>query len=275
MKKSQKKKTGQTLAERADRHVLYEKSVQDTAEEYEFVSGTFEKLRGRKATRLREDFCGTAAMCCEWVRQGKDHTAVGIDIDSSVLAWGREHNLSKLDDDQHLRVKLLQDDVCTADTPAAVDVLLAMNFSYQVFKSRDQLRDYFRHAREALVDDGIMFIDAFGGYEVYEETREKRKFKGFKYVWDHAKFNPITNELLCHIHFTFADGSKMEKAFTYDWRLWSLPELTEIFLEAGFSQADVYWEELDETGEEGTGVYSPATVGDSDPGWVCFVVAQK
>lgn len=273
MKERHRKPAG-TLAERADRHKLYEASVQNVEEEYDFVTSTFERLRDRKPVTLQEDFCGTAAMCCEWVSREPGNVAVGVDIDADVLAWGRDHNLSKLKSDAQMRVSLLQEDVCTVTAPAKSDVILAMNFSYQIFKTREQLGGYFRHVHDSLVDDGILFLDVFGGYEAYMETREKRKFKGFKYIWEHASYNPITSDIVCHIHFTFPDGSKLKKAFTYEWRLWTLPELQELLREAGYRKVEVYWEETDEEGD-GNGVYSPATVGDADPGWVCFIVAEK
>jgi cyclopropane fatty-acyl-phospholipid synthase-like methyltransferase len=264
-----------TMAEKADRHVLYEKSVQNVAEEYKFVSKTFRKLRGRRPRHVREDFCGTASMCCEWVGRSKKNTAIGVDIDPEVLAWGRKHNLSRLKPDARLRVSLLQEDVCKVKMAEPVDVVLAMNFSYQLFMTRKKLGDYFRNVREGLASDGILFMDAFGGYEAYREIKEKRKYKGFKYIWEHASYNPIDGNMLCHIHFGFPDGSKLKKAFTYDWRLWSLPELRELLDEAGFSKVTVDWEETDPKTGEGAGVYSPATVGDADPGWVCFLVAEK
>ena len=264
-----------TMAEQADRHKLYEQSVQDVAEEYSFVSKTFRELRNRRPRHVREDFCGTASMCCEWVKHSKKNTAIGVDIDSDVLDWGRRYNLSGLGKNERKRIKLVQEDVCNVKTRDPVDVVLAMNFSYQLFTTRERLRDYFRKARKSLVKDGILFLDAFGGYEAYQEIKEKRKYKGFKYIWEHARYNPIDGSMRCHIHFTFPDGSKMKKAFTYDWRLWSLPELRELLAEAGFSRVTVYWEEVDKKSGEGTGVYSPATVGDADPGWVCFLVAEK
>ena len=263
------------MASKADRHVLYEKSVQDVAEEYRFVSKTFRKLRGRPPRRMREDFCGTASMCCEWVRRHKNNSAIGVDIDPEVLAWGRRHNLSRLKPDARVRVSLLQDDVRKVDTGEKVDVVLAMNFSYQLFMTRKKLGDYFRKARKALARDGILFIDAFGGYDTYREIKEKRKYKGFKYIWEHARYNPIDGRMLCHIHFAFPDGSKLKKAFTYEWRMWTLPELRELLDEAGFSKVSVYWEETDPETGEGSGVYSPAKVGDADPGWICFLIAEK
>ena len=273
--KSKRVRKKKTMAELADRHVLYEKSVQDVAAEYKFLSKTFRKLRGRRPRTVREDFCGTASMCCEWVSRSKKNTAIGVDIDPDVLAWGRKHNLSRLKPDARLRISLLEEDVCQVKTAKPVDVVLAMNFSYQLFKTRKQLGNYFKEVRKGLDNDGILFMDAFGGYEAYQDIREKRKFKGFKYIWEHVSYNPIDGSMLCHIHFAFPDGSKLKKAFTYDWRLWSLPELCELLEEAGFSKVAVYWEETDPKTGDGTGVYSPATVGDADPGWVCFLVAEK
>jgi hypothetical protein len=66
----------------------------------------------------------------------------------------------------------------------------------------------------------------------------------------------------------------MDSAFDYYWRLWTLPEIREVLEEAGFSQVDIYWEgTVEETGE-GDGIYEPAEVGDADPGWICYIVAQ-
>ena len=67
----------------------------------------------------------------------------------------------------------------------------------------------------------------------------------------------------------------MEKAFSYDWRLWTLPEIREILDEAGFTEVTIYWEGTDEECNEGDGVVEPAETGDADPGWICYIVAQK
>ena len=50
-----------TMAERADRHELYEESVQNVEEECQFVTNRFREIRGRAALSFREDFCGTAS----------------------------------------------------------------------------------------------------------------------------------------------------------------------------------------------------------------------
>jgi len=268
------KSRGKTMAQQADRHELYEQSVQDVAGEYRLINRIFRKLRGRRATHLREDFCGTANMSCEWVRRRSDNTAIGVDIDPEVLAWGRKHNLGRLKPATRVRLTLLQEDVRRVCT-APVDVVLAMNFSFQLFKERATLREYFRSVREGLVDDGVFFLDMFGGYEAFQELKEKRKCKGFRYVWDQARYNPVTGDMRCHIHFEFPDGSRIKKAFTYDWRLWTLPEIREILVEAGYSRITVFWEGVDENTGEGNGKFRPTTVGEADAGWIALIAAEK
>lgn len=275
MKKNEsvkKKKTA--LAEQADRHVLYELSVQDTESEFEFIDDTFQRIRGRKASTLREDFCGTAAMCCEWVKQRKKNRAIGVDLDQSVLDWGIANNLSKLKPAQLERIQLLKENVLTV-TPEPVDIIVAMNFSYQIFQKRETLRAYFENVKKGLNDDGVFIVDAFGGYDAQKELKEKTQHEGFDYVWEQASYNPIDGSMVCHIHFHFPDKSKLKKAFTYEWRLWGLAELQELLVEAGFKNVTVYWQGTDEETGEGNGVFEPSTMGDADPGWIAFISAEK
>ncbi len=262
-----------TMAERADRHELYEASVQNVEEECEFVRDRFREIRGRTALSFREDFCGTASAACQWVRQGSGHTAIGVDIDPAVLAWGRKHRLNGLTDEQRDRLTLIESDVLSVKAER-VDVVGAFNFSYFLFKKRTVMLNYFRSVYDALNEDGIFFLDAFGGYEAFEEMKEKTKYKGFSYIWHQAKYYPVTGELLCHIHFKFPDGSRIKKAFTYDWRLWTLPEILELLDEAGFRKSTVYWEGTDEDGE-GDGVFTPEEKGEADAGWITYLVAEK
>lgn len=263
------------MAERSDKHELYELSVQNVENEVVFLQDTFKDLCGRNAYVIREDFCGTASACCEWVRQGDEYQAIGVDIEPSVLQWGRDNRLSKLDTAQRARVSLIEADVLEAETPK-VDLLTAFNFSYFIFDTRDALRAYFEKAREALVDDGLLFLDMFGGPEAQEETKEKTKHKkhGFSYIWHQETFHPVTHFIRCHIHFKFRDGSKMKKAFTYEWRLWTAPEIRELLAEAGFSKSTVYWEGADEDGD-GNGEFAPDEKGEADLAWIAYIVAEK
>ncbi len=271
---SSKQNKKNTIASKADRHALYEEAVQSVESEIDFVDDAFSKIRNRKASKLREDFCGTANTSCEWVRRRAGNTAIGLDLSQEVLDWGIKNNIGKLVQAQKQRLEVLNQDVLLYEDEVA-DIILAMNFSYQIFKTRDELRHYFNRAYKGLADDGILFIDAYGGHDSWREIKEKTKYKGFKYYWDQEKYDPITGEILCHIHFKFKDGSKMKKAFTYDWRLWTLPELQEIMLEAGFSNATVYWEGTDEETGEGDGIFFPAEQGEDDPSWIVYLSAEK
>jgi len=266
------------LSARADHHSLYQQAVQDVEAEIDFVEQTWSELRKRPAEHLREDFCGTANTACEWVSRDDNHYAIAIDLDESVLDWGRRNNIAKLDSHQRERIQLLNDDVLQA-RPGLSDIILAMNFSYFLLLERDDLREYFVNALEGLVSDGILFLDAYGGYEapmVLEEPREclDQNGKEFTYIWEQASFNPIDSCMTCNIHFEFPDKSRIDKAFSYHWRLWTLPEIREILYEAGFSRVDIYWEGTDEESNEGDGIYLPSEMGDADPGWVCYIVAQ-
>ena len=80
-KSSYRRRVEIPLAAQADRHALYQESVQCVESEIDMVDENFKKLRGRLAVTLREDFCGTANTSCEWVRRRPANVAVGIDLD--------------------------------------------------------------------------------------------------------------------------------------------------------------------------------------------------
>jgi len=268
-----KQKSPKTMAEEADIHELYERAVQSVDVEVEFLRDTFRALRGRDPQSLREDFCGTAALSCEWVRTGNNRYAIGVDNDADVLDWGRRNRVARLTELARSRVKLLNDDVRTVAADP-VDMVGAFNFSYYCFKTRDELRNYFASVREGLKADGIFFLDAFGGSEASDLVKEKTKLDGFTYVWEQAVFEPVTGRILCHINFKFPDRSKIKRAFTYDWRLWTLPELRELLTEAGYSKVRVYWEGDDGEGG-GNGEFTEHATGEADLAWIAYLVAEK
>jgi cyclopropane fatty-acyl-phospholipid synthase-like methyltransferase len=262
------------IAETVDKHVLYEESVQNAEFETDFVAGIYRQIRGREARSLREDFCGTANAACEWVKRDPANTAVGVDLDFDVLSWGRKHHVERMSLSQAARISLLNRDVLQARTEPA-DITLAMNFSYWCFRTRTLLGQYFRKVHASLKDDGIFFLDAFGGYEAYEEMEEETEYDDFTYVWDQAEYDPVTGHMKAHIHFRFPDGSALSPAFTYDWRLWSLPEIRELLEEAGFRKITVYDQVWDYELDEATDEFVPVEKMDADPAWVVYLAAEK
>jgi hypothetical protein len=264
-----KAKAPRYTAATADRHELYQLSVQAPDNEVEFMRKTFRSLFGKSPVSMREDFCGTAILCSSWVKSGKDRIATGVDICGDTLAWGRKHNIDPLVDAAS-RVTLLQEDV-RAQRRGKFDVINALNFSYWIFRTREEMRNYFVAVRKSLQPEGAFFLDAYGGWESQEPMLESRPIAaGFTYVWDQDSFDPIGHEIVNHIHFEFKDGTKLERAFTYEWRYWTLPELRELLHEAGFSDVRVFWDTSPDEEQEKYRVRSRA---ENQPGWLAYIVA--
>ncbi len=272
-----------SLAAKADRHVLYQEAVQCVEAEIDFVDAEFRKIRKRKAVLLREDFCGTANTSCEWVRRRPTNIAIGVDLDQPTLDWGRDHNLAKLKPAQRDRLTLRRanvlDDVAPAER-SKYDIVLAMNFSYWCLKQRAVMLRYFKLVHQSLADDGVFFLDHYGGPDAIRELRERRPVgrknspKRFTYIWHQKSFNSITNECSCRIHFKMSDGSMLRDAYTYDWRVWSVPEIRDLLAEAGFSKTTVYWEGDDAKGG-GDGEFTASEHGESCPSFIVYISAQK
>jgi cyclopropane fatty-acyl-phospholipid synthase-like methyltransferase len=209
------------------------------------------------------------------VKLGRNRESIGVDLDPEPLDWGRQRNLSQLEEGQRQRVTLLEEDVRQVDGRKA-DIIAAENFSWWIFKTRDDLLGYFRAAHANLADRGIFVLDLMGGHDVLiEEQEDVHKYKGFKYIWEEARFDPVSHHCLFHIHFRFKDGSELKKAFTYDWRLWSIPEARELLREAGFAETRVYWEGTDAKTGEGNDEWDPIDEAPADAVWIAYVVGVK
>lgn len=273
-----------TLAQRADRYGLYERAVQCPEAEVDFLDETFQAYRGRTARLLAEDFCGSAAVCCEWVQRREDNLAIGVDSDPEVLAWAHAVKLAALSPAQRARLQLIEADVLEVGSVSSpgyrnepLDLVLAMNFSWWLITERSALRRYFARVRERLADDGLFVLDAYGGYDAFRVITEEREIDDgeppFTYVWDQLDYDPISGLMECAIHFAFPDGSRLERAFGYRWRLWTLPELRELLVEAGFTNIRFYWQGWTEDGDP-DGIFKPVQRADADAGWICYVTAD-
>jgi cyclopropane fatty-acyl-phospholipid synthase-like methyltransferase len=264
-----------------DRLALYEASVQGVEYDLDFFERVWRATRGGRFRTLREDFCGTAQLACAWVRRRPLHRAWGVDLDAGVLAWAKEQHLVRMRGASR-RVALLRRDVRTVSRPP-VDVVVALNFSYWTFKERADLRRYFRAVQRSLGPRGLFFLNLFGGTAAMDRLVETRRIApstgpdglrlpGFTYVWEQARFNPVDHHLLCHIHFHFAGGTQMRRAFTYDWRLWTLPEVRELLAEAGFRSSEVYVEGWDHHRHQPEDDYRRRRRFENQLGWLAFVV---
>ena len=258
-------------ARTADKHVLYQESVQSPEEDVRFFSRRYKSLTGEPLRRFREDFCGTAKLSCEFVKLHSENTALGVDLDGPTLRWARANYLSELTDDQRERVTLVRKNVLHVSRPR-VQLIAALNFSYWVFKTRQDLLAYMKNARKSLVKGGVFLADVYGGPESQTVQEEETRLNGFTYVWDQDRFDPVSNRILCKIHYKFPDGTRMRNAFVYDWRLWSLPELQELMKAAGFQDVHILWESTDTDTDEGNGNFRRVVKGHADPAWIAYVV---
>ncbi len=239
-----------------DRHALYEAAVQGVDYDLTFAEKLFRHLRGRAPRLLRDDFCATGALATAFALRDPANLSYGVDLDPEALAWARTHRLARLRGGAAGRVHLVRGDVRSARMPR-VDMTLAYNFSYWVMKTRAELHAYFKSERRGLVKDGVFIANAFGGTDAMRPLIERRRIPAkqaadgwalprFRYVWEQESFNPIDHAFRCAIHFEFERGRPMRRAFTYDWRFWTLPEIRELMLEAGFAEARVYVEAWDD-----------------------------
>lgn len=282
---SNKKKKSPKAAAPLDKHLLYEASVQSVEVDLDLFKRVFRKQNKRPLRSIREDFCGTAQLCADWVKAHKKNEAWGVDLDPATLEYGRQNHLCALSNEQNERMHLVMADVLDCRVQP-VDLVCALNFSYSIFKQRKQLLDYFRKVYEALEPGGVFVIDTWGGsssLEVVEEHKQVeagkdisgRPHPAFRYTWDQASFNFVDNNIVCHIHFKVKGQKKIKKAFTYDWRLYTLPELRDVMEDAGFTGMQGYFENWSDEEEESDGILRPRKRYEDMAAWVAYLVAYK
>lgn len=263
------------MARSADKHDLYQRAVQEPDADIPLIQKVFRNQFSRPARTLREDFCGTALLACRWVEKSTENRAWGIDLDPDPLDWGRIHNVGKLRPDQAARVKLIEGNVLDI-RHERVDVTAAFNFSYFLFMERASLLNYLKRAYATLNPEGALILDAYGGADAQRTIEETREVDDdFDYVWDQHSFDPIHHHVTNFIHFEFPDGSRIKRAFRYDWRLWSIPEIRELLKEAGFYKSEVYWEGTDRKTGEGNDIFSPREQAPDDPAWICYIAGYR
>ena len=275
-KKSSKKagaKKKKTQAQLADRHALYERSVQDPQTDAATLGRLYKRVRKRSAKLMREDFCGTGSLSAAWVKGGKERRAYGVDLDRPTLDWGLKHNVEVLAPGASARIELVEGNVLTQRGPKA-DITCALNFSYCCLKDRASLVAYFKNVRKNLARGGIFVMDVLGGSETMGPDENRHDLGGFTYRWKQHFFDPLTHDFRCTISFFFDDGSKISPAFVYDWRLWTMPELCDALLEAGFSTTHRLWEKTDNKGN-GTGEFDEPKRVENQASWWTYVIAER
>lgn len=267
MKKARKKKIA------FDKYWHYHHSVQSPDQDVRFIQDCYIRHSDRKPVVFCEDFSFTFALSCAWVQMDTKYESIAIDIDKNPLDYGQKTYLSRLKPHQQKRVQVIHANVLKKNLPSA-DIIAALNFSYFTFKLRKQMKAYFRHCLNRLKIKGILILDCFGGSQCWEANEEIEEGKQFTYYWDQVNFDPVTHHSLFHIHYKRKGEVKRLKVFTYDWRLWTIPELRELLQEAGFRKTHVYWEGSRRDGT-GNGKFTPVEKGEECDSWIAYIVAEK
>ncbi len=244
-----------------DRYELYELCVQSPPE----LVRQLVAIHGDTPRVLGEDFCGTAAISVEWTRQVDGGRAIAVDRDDETLARIPANDA----------IEVVVGDV-VRDTDAArhaADVIWAGNFSIGELHTRADLLGYLRHARSRLMPGGLFACDIYGGesaFMVGSEDVEHPLPDGriVVYTWEQRSADPVSGRVRNAIHFEVRRDGAVEQtlrdAFTYDWRLWGVPELREAFAEAGFTAVELYARTPDAVDDAGNVYVQPLeTVDDS------------
>lgn len=140
------------------------------------------------------------------------------------------------------------------------DIVCAFNYSCCCLHKREDLVLYFKHVLDALSKKGAIFVmDLYGGTSSERRLRLQRRFANFTYVWEQAEFDIIERKTRISLHFHLQkQQKKIRHAFSYSWRLWSLPEIKDCLEEAGFRSVHFWLRQMPDVEEirttEGFGV---------------------
>ncbi len=255
-----------------DKYQLYERSVQSPSAHLSCFLSIYQDIYHSEPRRLREDFCGTFILSCAWVKRSPRNYAWVVDLDPEPLEYGKKNHWQHLSQPEQKRLSILKRDVLLT-TQAKVDLVVACNFSFFIFKERKILLQYFSSCLKSLRNQGVLILEMAGGPGMITSTREQKTVKDqekFVYIWDQKSFDPITHDAKYSIHFKLANGTQLKNAFNYHWRLWTIPEVRDLLEEAGFKRSIVYWEST--LNGEGTGEYVSMEQGDNAYSWIAYIV---
>ncbi|KAI9032341.1 hypothetical protein DFJ74DRAFT_701945 [Hyaloraphidium curvatum] len=230
------------MAQQADKHALYAAAVQLPRAECRNLYNVAFRLGGRHARpprTLREDFCGTAAISLEWCRLHVLNRAYGVELDGPTAAYARE---SLANAPEGSRATVVRGNALWSHSKLGIpkaDVICALNYSACYLHERGKLLSYLRSSLASLEPRGALVLDLFGSRTWTPETR-RRRHPGFDYIYEQGPLDPVTGVVPISLSFQFPDGSRLRRAFAYDFRCYSIPEVREAMLEAGFGRVAVY-----------------------------------
>jgi hypothetical protein len=254
---------------------LYERTVLSAAHEAYFVVRAFADAFARTPTDLREDFAGTAAVAVRFVRNGEGRRATAVDKDAVALAYGERVHKGGLSSHVRERIRLVVGDVCAIES-GPHDVIHVGNASHNAIKDPHALADYFTRAYARLGHEGLFIVEVFGG-TVHTEpgiVDDETRTHGVVHRFHSAALDPVTRGRVYFIDFVDDDGTVLDRAFTYDWRMWTLDELEPLLRAAGFADVSFYVEPRDAAGAP-AGEFARVREAPKGERFVCYLVGVK
>lgn len=266
---------------------LYESCVQNPDLAVKLLRG----IHAASPRILAEDFCGTAALSRAWARAIPGARAIAADIDPAPLERAKANIAKGRNAASRLsvakRVRILRANVLTSVPLAKLraDVLFVGNFSIGEIHDRATLVRYLARSRNRLLPGGVFVCDIYAGESAFREGTTQREHilsdaTRVKYTWEQRSADPFTARVENALHFRVFKGTELVQdlrdAFVYHWRLWSIPELRDAMLEAGFDRVDVYAQLPDAEDSDGnvyaSPVEDPAELG---PSFIVCVAARS
>lgn len=258
------------------KYQFYENSTQTPGAHFDLYQDMCKTHLGKAGRIMREDFSGTFLISSEWVKDHPENKSIALDIDPEPLRYGMKFHYEKLTPEQKSRLKVFRKSVMTTTAPKA-DLSLAGNFSFFIFKEWNQLVRYFKAVYSSLAENGILILEMAGGPGMIEKIKERRRHRKngqhwYTYIWDQRSYDPITANGHYSIHFILPNGKKFENVFTYDWRMWTIPEVKKALAEAGFNESHVYWDVEDHSHLE---QYKRVKTIENEHVWLNYLVGVK
>lgn len=234
-----------------DKHDLYELCVQNP----EALIPLLNAIHGDTPKILAEDFSGTAILSHQWIAQSESHHAFCTDLDQEALQKHGDH--------PQIKKQLIN----VNDATDQADILFVGNFSIGYHHTRAELVTYLKQAHARLKQtNGIFLCDTYGGENAYTLGGVHRPTpmgdgRLCRYTWEQRDADPLTGMVTDVIHFRIEHAGTIteeyDDAFTYHWRLWSVPELRDAMLEAGFTKVQCYAKLPDAVDDEGNAYINP------------------
>eukprot|EP00249_Psilotum_nudum_P014026 c24627_g1_i3 orf=255-1187(+) len=144
------------------------------------------------------------------------------------------------------------DDLASTNLWPKADIVCAFNYSCCCLQKRSDLILYLKHALQSISQDGGIFVmDLYGGMSSECSLKVYRHFGNFTYIWEQDEFDVITRTSRISLHFRLKNNQVLRHAFTYRFRLWSLPEVRDCLEEVGFDSIHFWMRSMPEMQGQG------------------------